>query len=680
MKENDRLQAMDSIHFFADYEKSFGNYIVDADGNSLLDVFTQISSVPIGYNHPALINAMDSPQARSILANRPALGCYPGTEWPNLLQKVMMAAAPPGLDQIHTMMCGSCSNENAFKLMHFKHMNKLRDGKEFSQEEMDSCMTNDTPGTPQLSVLSFHGGFHGRTAASLACTHSKPIHKLDVPLAPWPVSDFPRYQYPLEENVRENATFTPTIDTLFYLPSNSMLSKVFCMYGKGCFNKRQGHMKVVVDRVNKNAFMNKFSVESTVHKDDRMALEMSVNTMVTPYTFHMNAPYFLPRFFNDINRKTIDATIMHEMGSKLEVKSNCPEFETFIITTTGNKRSVVLNGKELTVVDFQRGARRISQTTELPSGDHLTTTVEWTEDSLKKNQATITVEVTPNRKFEGIFGWDFQTLSTGNFHFDVKGENPWVGNYAIDRHANWEMNKPRYMFNWVGKSEFKTGPFSSFSPIDTKMNFVSMGENEEKGPVLNSDLPTQLNMYLGLFISQLACLSIAELNLLISCNLLVFNEAFLDEVLFAFLFLLWLKVSGVSGVALLTVAVLALNDIVVLGLFNHDDLVNASFSSSSNGSNVKGYLIIGTLTGSTGWQSKTRAWGFVIFMMIVMVFTMVSCSCSLAEWKDSSQILSTPLLGCCSCQQGEEGKFAKSVHDFSCFVSLQVFLHEHCSN
>ena len=27
--------------------------------------------------------------------------------------------------QIHTMMCGSCSNENAFKLMHFKHMDKV---------------------------------------------------------------------------------------------------------------------------------------------------------------------------------------------------------------------------------------------------------------------------------------------------------------------------------------------------------------------------------------------------------------------------------------------------------------------------------------------------------------------------------------------------------------------------
>jgi len=138
------------------------------------------------------------------LVNRPALGVYPGADWVQQLHNVMMSVAPKGLDQITTMMCGSCSNENAFKLMHFKHMEKERGGRAFSEEEMQSCMINQAPGTPDLSVLSFHGGFHGRTAASLACTHSKYIHKVDVPLAQWQVSDFPRYKYPLEEFQREN--------------------------------------------------------------------------------------------------------------------------------------------------------------------------------------------------------------------------------------------------------------------------------------------------------------------------------------------------------------------------------------------------------------------------------------------------------------------------------------------
>ncbi len=36
------------VFFFADYENSHGNYIVDADQNVLLDVFQQFGSLPLG--------------------------------------------------------------------------------------------------------------------------------------------------------------------------------------------------------------------------------------------------------------------------------------------------------------------------------------------------------------------------------------------------------------------------------------------------------------------------------------------------------------------------------------------------------------------------------------------------------------------------------------------------------
>lgn len=51
----------------------------------------------------------------SALVNRPALGVFPGEDWPKKLKNSLLAVAPKGLNQVTTMMCGSCSNENAFK-------------------------------------------------------------------------------------------------------------------------------------------------------------------------------------------------------------------------------------------------------------------------------------------------------------------------------------------------------------------------------------------------------------------------------------------------------------------------------------------------------------------------------------------------------------------------------------
>jgi len=199
------LQDPRSIHFFADYSKSKGNYITDADGNVMLDMYTNISSIPLGYNHPSLIEAAKSDIWVQAAINRPALGIKPPSVWPELLQNSFMQVAPPGLNQVFTAMCGSCSNECAYKAVFMRHQQVKRGvSTPFSQEEMETCMCNEEPGSPKLSILSFKKGFHGRLFGSLTTTRSKAIHKLDIPAFDWPAAPFPQLKYPLDKFESEN--------------------------------------------------------------------------------------------------------------------------------------------------------------------------------------------------------------------------------------------------------------------------------------------------------------------------------------------------------------------------------------------------------------------------------------------------------------------------------------------
>lgn len=117
-----------------------------------------------------------------------------------------MRAAPRGLDKVFTGMAGSDANETAYKAAFMWKASRLRGGRDvdFTAEETSSSMDNRAPGAPDMAILSFATGFHGRLFGSLSTTRSKPIHKLDIPAFDWPKAAFPMLKYPLEEHVREN--------------------------------------------------------------------------------------------------------------------------------------------------------------------------------------------------------------------------------------------------------------------------------------------------------------------------------------------------------------------------------------------------------------------------------------------------------------------------------------------
>lgn len=193
-----------TVHYYQDARRSLGNYAVDVDGNTLLDVYGHIACVPIGYNHPALLEAFRSERFGWLAGWRPALGVAPPPEWVDLVEGPLMRCAPKGHDRVMTVTSGAEAVENALKAAFAWKMRRRRDGRTWSADDLATVMKNHQPGANDLKVISFEGAFHGRTLGALSATRSKAIHKLDFPAFDWPVVPFPANRFPLDAHAEEN--------------------------------------------------------------------------------------------------------------------------------------------------------------------------------------------------------------------------------------------------------------------------------------------------------------------------------------------------------------------------------------------------------------------------------------------------------------------------------------------
>lgn len=197
------IQDARTLHVYQDAQRSLGNYLVDVDGNTLLDVYGHIACLPLGYNHPDLMAAWRSGRFDWAAGYRAALGIAAPPEWVGVAE-ALMRVAPAGMSRVFTMTSGAEAVENAIKCAFLWKCAQTRQGDPVKDEERAAAMLNAQTRANSLAILSFEGAFHGRSLGALSLTRSKPIHKLDFPAFPWPTAPFPALRFPLDAHQEEN--------------------------------------------------------------------------------------------------------------------------------------------------------------------------------------------------------------------------------------------------------------------------------------------------------------------------------------------------------------------------------------------------------------------------------------------------------------------------------------------
>ena len=137
-------------------QKSKGNYVVDHRGEKYLDLHSNIASLPLGYNHPDLVAFSQRPEVQSLLIHRQATNFYPSLEHKQQLLDVYPLISPFPDAFLHLTSSGSEAVENAIKFC---------------------TRSRNNPG----KVLSFSGGFHGRTIGALSVTKTNPNYSEGFP-------------------------------------------------------------------------------------------------------------------------------------------------------------------------------------------------------------------------------------------------------------------------------------------------------------------------------------------------------------------------------------------------------------------------------------------------------------------------------------------------------------------
>lgn len=177
-----------SIETFVNLNQSFGNYIVDCDNNTMLDLYSNASSATLGYNHPELIKLTKTDEFIQLLSNRVDVNQYYTTDFEKLLEDGLIEIAPKRMKKV-LLTSGSAESANQLAI---KISMQKRGAYSAKSNEQWAVLTTEKHSNKKYSVAN-----------------GQELYKVGFPHFKWPVAPFPTMKYPMDQNDGHN---NPEVD------------------------------------------------------------------------------------------------------------------------------------------------------------------------------------------------------------------------------------------------------------------------------------------------------------------------------------------------------------------------------------------------------------------------------------------------------------------------------------
>ena len=180
----------DGFKIVFDNDKSHGSWVHDAvTGREYLDLFTCFASIPVGYNHPKMLEPEFLAKLGRVAVNKITLSDIYSKEFAEFLDTFYRVAMPADFKYSFFIEGGALAVENALKVaMDWKAQLNYQRG--------------DTRYLP-LKVVHFAECFHGRTGYTMSLTNTDPTKTDRFPKFDWPRIANPKITFPLDDHIDE---------------------------------------------------------------------------------------------------------------------------------------------------------------------------------------------------------------------------------------------------------------------------------------------------------------------------------------------------------------------------------------------------------------------------------------------------------------------------------------------